>query len=178
MRPGIVHRLDKDTSGLILLAKNERMHRHLGTQFRDRKVHKTYLALVDGHPPTPSGRIEAPIGRNPKDRKQMAVVAAGEGRPAVSEYHTLEVFRQHTYLEVHPITGRTHQIRLHLRFVGCPVSGDRMYGRQKPSIPLARHFLHAASLRVRLPGEKNERTFTAPLPAELEEVLASLREES
>jgi 23S rRNA pseudouridine1911/1915/1917 synthase len=178
MRPGIVHRLDKDTSGLILLAKNERMHRHLGAQFRDRKVHKTYLALVDGHPPTPSGRIEAPIGRNPKDRKQMAVVLAGEGRPAVSEYHTLETFRQHTYLEVHPITGRTHQIRLHLRFVGCPVSGDRMYGHQKSSIPLARHFLHAASLRVRLLGEENERTFTAPLPAELEEVLAFLREES
>lgn len=177
IRPGIVHRLDKDTSGLILLAKNDRTHLHLAAQFRDRKVHKTYLALVDGSPPTPSGRVEAAIGRNPKDRKQMAVVASGQGRPAVSEYHTLETFRQHAFLEVHPITGRTHQIRLHLRFIGCPVSGDRMYGRQKASIPLERHFLHAAHLRLRLAREAEERTFSAPLPAELEEALLRLRAE-
>lgn len=175
MRPGIVHRLDKDTSGLILLAKNDHTHRYLTSQFRNRKVHKVYLALVDGAPPTPSGRIEAPIGRNPGDRKQMAVVSPGKGRSAVSEYHTMETFHQHTLLEVHPITGRTHQIRLHLRFIGCPIAGDRLYGRQKASIPLERHFLHAAHLTLRLPGEKTERTFDAPLPAELEEILAALR---
>jgi 23S rRNA pseudouridine1911/1915/1917 synthase len=174
-RPGVVHRLDKDTSGLILLAKNERSLRWLQDQFRLRKVHKTYLALVDGHPPTPAGRVEAAIGRDIHQRKQMAIVTISKGRSAISDYQTLETFAAHTLLELHPITGRTHQIRLHLAFVGCPVAGDTVYGRQHSTIPLERHFLHAACLTIRLQGETQERTFEAPLPRELEEVLEKLR---
>jgi len=176
-RPGVVHRLDKDTSGLILLAKNDNAHRWLQEQFRSRQVQKIYLALVDGHPPTPAGRIEAPIGRDTAQRKQMAVVPSEKGRQAVSEYHTLESFAHHALLEVHPITGRTHQIRLHLRFLGCPVAGDSVYGLRKPSLPLKRHFLHATRLTIRLPSEDTPRTFEAPLPEELNQVLLVLRSE-
>jgi len=177
LRPGVVHRLDKDTSGLILLAKNDRTHRWLQDQFRQRKVQKTYLALVDGKPPTPSGRIEAPIGRDARERRKMAVVTPRKGRQAVSEYNTLEAFTAHSLLEIHPITGRTHQIRLHLAFLGCPVAGDTVYGRRHSSIPLERHFLHAARLQLRLLEEKELRTFEAPLPAELAQVLERLRTE-
>lgn len=174
-RPGVVHRLDKNTSGLILLAKNDAMHRWLQDQFRLRKIQKVYLALVDGHPPTPSGRIEAPIGRSLKERKRMAVVTPEKGRSAVSEYHTLESFAAHTLLEVHPITGRTHQIRLHLAFLGCPVVGDTVYGRRHATLPLERHFLHALRITVRLPGAKHPSTFEAPLPPDLTKILGQLR---
>jgi 23S rRNA pseudouridine1911/1915/1917 synthase len=174
-RPGVVHRLDKETSGLILLARNERAHRWLQDQFRLRKVEKTYLALVDGKPPTPSGRVEAFIGRDPSHRKQMAIVSESRGREAVSEYKTLESFRQHTLLEFHPLTGRTHQIRLHCAFLGCPIVGDEIYGRKKPSLEISRHFLHAYRLKIVLPGENVSRFFEAPLPEELERVLAALR---
>jgi 23S rRNA pseudouridine1911/1915/1917 synthase len=177
LRPGVVHRLDKDTSGLILLAKNDRTHRWLQDQFRQRKVEKTYLALVDGKPPTPSGRIEASIGRDARERRKMAVVTPRKGRQAVSEYKTLEAFSAHTLLEIHPITGRTHQIRLHLAFLGCPVAGDTVYGKRHSSIPLERHFLHAARLRLRLRDERESRTFEAALPAELTRVLERLRTE-
>lgn len=175
-RPGIVHRLDKDTSGLIIVAKNDHAHRWLQDQFRLRKVKKTYLALVDGLPPTPSGRIEAPIGRDPSHRKQMAVTTPQRGREAVTEYFTREQFPKHTLIEAHPFTGRTHQIRLHLAFVGCPIVGDVIYGTRKSSIELDRHFLHAAQLIIQLPGEKQPRTFDAPLPPELEKVLQDLRQ--
>jgi 23S rRNA pseudouridine1911/1915/1917 synthase len=175
LRPGVVHRLDRDTSGVILLAKNDRSHRWLQEQFRLRQVHKNYLALVDGHPPTPAGRIEAAIGRDPRMRKKMAVVPPAKGRTAVTEYRTLEKFPEHTYLDVSPVTGRTHQIRLHLAFLGCPVTGDTVYGRKHPSLRINRHFLHAERLIIQLRGEKSERCFIAPLPSELEEVLNSLR---
>ena len=174
-RPGVVHRLDKETSGLILLAKNERTHRWLQDQFRLRKVEKTYLALVDGKPPTPSGRVEAPVGRDPKNRKRMAIVPLSKGREAISEYKTLESFKNHTLLEFHPLTGRTHQIRLHCGFLKCPIVGDEIYGRKNPSLSLHRHFLHALRLQIVLPGEKEPHTFEAPLPAELEQVLQQLR---
>jgi len=174
-RPGIVHRLDKETSGLILLAKNDRAHRWLQDQFRLRKVEKTYLALVDGAPPTPSGRVEAPVGRDPSHRKKMAIMSPGKGREAVSEYMTLETFQEHTLLEFHPHTGRTHQIRLHCMFLGCPIVGDKVYGHRKQSIDIDRHFLHAARLKVVLPGEKESRTFEAPLPDDLQAILDSLR---
>jgi 23S rRNA pseudouridine1911/1915/1917 synthase len=177
LRPGVVHRLDRDTSGIILLAKNDQAHRFLQDQFRLRKTVKRYIALVDGSPPTPSGRIEAPIGRDVVHRKLMTVTSASKGREAVSEYYTLEIFREHTLLEVHPLTGRTHQIRLHLKFIGCPVAGDRVYGNKHSTIPGNRHFLHAAQLTILLPGEANPRTFEAALPVELEEVLETLRAE-
>ena len=174
-RPGVVHRLDKDTSGLILLAKNDQEHRWLQGQFRLRKTNKTYLALVDGNPPTPSGRIEAPVGRDSVHRKLMTVTSLAKGREAVSEYRTLEVFKDHTLLEVHPVTGRTHQIRIHLKFIGCPIAGDSVYGHTHATIPVHRHFLHAARLTILLPGEVKPRTFEAPLPIELEQVLVLLR---
>jgi 23S rRNA pseudouridine1911/1915/1917 synthase len=176
-RPGVVHRLDKETSGLILLAKNERAHRWLQDQFRLRKVEKTYLALVDGKPPTPSGRVEAHIGRDPSHRKRMAVVPESRGREAISEYKTIESFRAHTLLQFHPLTGRTHQIRLHCAFLGCPIVGDEVYGKKKFSVEIQRHFLHAYRLKIALPGEKEARLFEAPLPEELERVLVSLRNE-
>jgi 23S rRNA pseudouridine1911/1915/1917 synthase len=170
-RPGVVHRLDKNTSGLILLAKNDLTHRWLQDQFRARKIQKTYLALVDGHPPTPMGRIEAPIGRDNRARNKMAVVTPEKGRQAVSEYRTLASYPAHTLLEVHPITGRTHQIRLHLAFLGCPVAGDTIYGKRQSSLPLERHFLHAARLVVQLRGESAPRTFEAPLPPDLKNII-------
>lgn len=174
-RPGIVHRLDKDTSGIILVAKNDRAHRWLQEQFKQRQVKKTYLALVDGHPPTPQGRIEAPIARDPAHRKRMAVVPPGRGREAVTEYRVVEHFCDHDLIEAAPLTGRTHQIRLHLAFLGCPIAGDTVYGRRKPSLPLQRHFLHASSITIRLPGEKLPRTFATVLPRDLELILESLR---
>ena len=175
IRPGVVHRLDKDTSGLILIAKNDHAHQYLQEQFKARKVHKAYLALVDGHPPTPSGRIDAPIGRDASHRKQMAVVNPSKGRPAVTEYHSREVFAEHELIEAHPITGRTHQIRLHLAFIGCPVAGDTVYGKRHASLGLTRTFLHAWRLQIRLPGAKSISNFEAPLPEELECVLQALR---
>ena len=174
-RPGIVHRLDKETSGLIIIAKNEQAHRWLQDQFRTRKVEKTYLALVDGKPPTPSGRVEAPIGRNTTHRKLMSVVPLEKGREAVSEYRTMESFPAHTLLEVHPLTGRTHQIRVHMAFLGCPVVGDKVYGKKKPTLALDRHFLHAYKLKIALPGEKQPRLFEAGLPGELERILEEVR---
>ncbi len=172
-RPGVVHRLDKDTSGVIVLAKNDRAHQFLQAQFQERAVKKVYLALVDGRPPTPVGRVEAAIGRDTTHRQRMRVVPEGKGRPAVSEYKTLKRFPAHTLLEVHPRTGRTHQIRVHMAFLGCPVAGDTVYGRRKPSLPLERHFLHALRLTITLPGESAPRTFEAPLPEELQAILQS-----
>lgn len=176
-RPGVVHRLDKNTSGLILLAKNDFAHCWLQDQFRSRQVEKTYLALVDGTPPTPRGRIEAAIGRDTRQRQTMTVLPSGKGRAATTEYHTRQSFPHHTLLEVHPITGRTHQIRVHLAFLGCPVVGDTVYGRRRPSLPIDRHFLHASRLVIRLPGQTEPQTFEAPLPEELVGILERLEAE-
>lgn len=175
LRPGVVHRLDKDTSGLIMIAKNEKAHRWLQEQFKSRKVEKVYIALVDGKPPTPTGRIEAAIARDPSHRKKMAVVSDMKGRASTTEYRTLESFREHTLLEAHPETGRTHQIRLHLAFLKCPITGDTVYGRSHPSVDIKRHFLHAARLKINLPGEKTASLFEAPLPPELLAILDYLR---
>ena len=175
LRPGVVHRLDKDTSGLILLAKNDHAHHWLQEQFRMREVQKNYLALVDGHPPTPTGRIDAAIGRSSKNRSQMAVVPSDQGRQAVTEYKLVEKFSHHSLIEAHPLTGRTHQIRLHLAFIGCPVVGDRLYGRRKSSQPLNRHFLHACRLVIRLPDEETQKIFEAPLPQDLSQILEKIR---
>lgn len=174
-RPGLVHRLDKETSGLIVLAKNEQAHNWLQDQFRLRTVEKTYLALVDGKPPTPAGRVEAHIGRDPNHRKKMAIVSEKKGREAVSEYKTLESFKNHTLLEFHPLTGRTHQIRLHCQFLGCPIVGDSVYGKKSITVDIKRHFLHAYQLKIILPNEKTPRTFEAELPDELKTALEEVR---
>jgi 23S rRNA pseudouridine1911/1915/1917 synthase len=174
-RPGIVHRLDKDTSGIILVAKNDRALRWLQDEFRSRRVDKTYLALVDGAPPAGKGRVDAPIGRDPRNRKRMSIVQASVGREATSIYRIIEAFQDHTLLEVHPLTGRTHQIRLHCAFLKCPVAGDAVYGRKRPTLDIGRQFLHAAGLLVRLPGENMASEFKAPLPPNLVLVLDQLR---
>ena len=174
-RPGIVHRLDKETSGLIVVAKNDRAHRELQRQFKSREVEKVYIALLDGAPPTERGRIETPIGRDPRERKRMAVVKSEQGRASVTEYKVIERFPAHTLIEAYPRTGRTHQIRVHCAFLGCPVAGDTIYGRRHSTISVARHFLHAARLTLSLPSGGVRRAFDAPLPSELTAILHSLR---
>lgn len=178
IRPGLVHRLDKDTSGLIVLAKNELTQRFLQDQFQKRDVEKTYIALVDGHPKSAKGHVDAPIGRDPRERKRMAVVSAAKGRHATTDYRVTESYEKHSLLEVNPHTGRTHQIRVHMSFIGCPITGDRVYGKRTPSLPLSRHFLHAFQLKLQIPGEATARLFEAPLPTELAETLRMLRSSS
>jgi 23S rRNA pseudouridine1911/1915/1917 synthase len=178
-RPGIVHRLDKDTSGLIVVAKNDTTHRLLQAQFKQRTVEKRYLALVCGAPPSPTGRVEAAIGRDRKHRKRMAVFPSdsGKGRAATSTYRTMQSFRGYTLVEVRPLTGRTHQVRVHMAFLGCPLAGDALYGGRRSGRALAglgRQFLHAAGLKLALPGGA-VREFGSPLPADLERAIAQLR---
>lgn len=172
-RAGIVHRLDKETSGLIVVAKDPQTHAALQRLFKRRLVRKTYVALVDGQVQPREGIIEVPIGRDPKVRLRMTV--SRTGRPAVTQYRVVEVFPQHTLLEVRPHTGRTHQIRVHLAWLGYPVVGDRVYGRRRPSIPLDRHFLHAVDLAFVHPVTGQKLALTAPLPPELIAVLNELR---
>ena len=174
-RPGLVHRLDQNTSGVIMLAKNDRAHQFLQDQFQARTVNKQYLALVDGRPPTPQGRVEVAIGRDSKYRQRMAPALDRDGKEAISEYFTQEVFPEHTLIKVSILTGRTHQIRVHMAFLGCPVVGDTIYGRKKPSIKIQRQFLHAFRLSILIPGEKTKKTFEAPLASELVEILDLLR---
>jgi 23S rRNA pseudouridine1911/1915/1917 synthase len=173
-RPGIVHRLDKETSGLILVAKNDRAHAYLQAQFKARQVEKTYLALVSGHLHPPRGRIEAPIGRDPRHRRRMAVVSPGQGRAAITDYEVRDYYANTTLVAVYPRTGRTHQIRVHLAALGHPVVGDRVYGPARDPWRLGRHFLHAHRLRLRRPGDGAWLDLVSPLPAELEAVLARL----
>jgi len=170
LRPGIVHRLDKDTSGLLVVAKTPRAHRHLVEELKARRVHKVYLALVHGVPKAEEGVVVAPIGRHPKDRKRMAVVEGG--REAETRYRVREAFPHCALLEVEPVTGRTHQIRVHMAHVGHPVVGDPVYGRRSPLV--GRQFLHAHRLGLFLPdGRWME--FVSPLPGDLEEALAAVR---
>src|SRR5215213_2787901 len=172
-RPGIVHRLDKDTSGLIVAAKTDRGRTALVAQWESRSIEKTYLALVLGSVEEEEATIDAPIGRDPKNRQRMAVVRTG--RPAVTHFRVVERFRTSTLLEVSIETGRTHQIRVHLAFIGHPVVGDRLYGRVRPTDPhLERQFLHASALAFRLP-DGGELRVEAPLPRDLQAVLEELR---
>jgi 23S rRNA pseudouridine1911/1915/1917 synthase len=158
-REGLVHRLDKDTSGLIIFAKNEATLKLLQQQFKSREIEKTYLALADGAPPSDKGRVEAPIGRDPEHRQRFGIQDGG--RQAITEFRTRERFKHHTLLEVHPITGRTHQ-RIHLKFLDCPVVGDKVYGMRNPSLDVKRQMLHA--WKMKLPGHEE---FEAPIPEDL-----------
>jgi 23S rRNA pseudouridine1911/1915/1917 synthase len=170
-RPGIVHRLDRDTSGLMVVARTPRAHRHLVQQMKERQVRKLYLALVHGVPQPERGVVEAPIGRHPRDRKRMAVVEGG--REAITRYRLLEAIGDCALLEVEPVTGRTHQIRVHMAAIGHPVVGDPVYGRR--SALVSRQFLHAHRLSFVLPGRERTVEFESPLPADLREALAALR---
>ena len=172
-RAGIVHRLDKDTSGLIVAAKTDRGRGSLVSQWADKSVEKTYLALVAGVVDDREATIEAPIGRDPKNRQRMAVVRSG--RPAVTHFRVLERFEDVTLLEVQIETGRTHQIRVHCAFIGRPVVGDALDGRARASEPrLVRQFLHASALSLDLPDGRRER-WTSPLPGDLQRALEELR---
>ena len=170
MRPGIVHRLDKDTSGLIVIAKDDLAREYLAAQFKSRTVTKGYLVLVRGRLSPEQGIIEAPIGRDPHHRRRMAVVESG--KQATTQYQVREYFDEHTVVEVSPITGRTHQIRIHLSAIGYPVVGDPTYGVE--SAHLHRQFVHAYRLGFRLPSTKQYQEFVCPLPADLEQALRYL----
>ena len=169
-RPGIVHRLDMDTSGLMVAAKNRRAHRHVSGQIKDRSVLKGYTALAKGNIDPPEGVIKARIGRDNRNRKRMAVVELG--REAETSYRAVESAPGYTLLEVIPKTGRTHQIRVHLSALGYPIVGDALYGGKDPR--LERQFLHAHLLGIRLPGTGEYMEFTSPLPADLKAFLSQL----
>jgi 23S rRNA pseudouridine1911/1915/1917 synthase len=172
-RPGIVHRLDKDTSGLIVVARTPLGQRLLLEQWADGSVQKGYKALVHGIVEPNEATIDAPIGRDPVDRQRMAVVASG--KPAITHFTVEERFDSATYLDLEIETGRTHQIRVHLAFIGHPVVADRLYARGGfPTLGLSRQFLHAWRLGLRLEDGRRE-TFESPLPAELQQTLSELR---
>ena len=183
VRPGIVHRLDRDTSGLLVVAKTEAALEHLSDQFRDRTVFKSYAALVHGRVSTESGRIDQPLARDPSNRTRMAVVRGG--RSALSQYRVRQRFDRFTLLDVELKTGRTHQIRVHLAWLKHPVVGDETYGAGRDNTiqdaqvrarvrNLGRHFLHAEKLAFTHPQTNKRVEFTSPLPAELSELLTVL----
>jgi 23S rRNA pseudouridine1911/1915/1917 synthase len=176
MRPGIVHRLDRDTSGLLMVARDDRAQASLMGQLKDRSVHKTYLGLVHGAVTAGSGRIEAPIGRDPRHRTRQAVVP--DGKPAVTGYKVRERWREWSLLELDLVTGRTHQIRVHLAAIGHPLAGDPLYGtgtsRRGPE-GLKRLFLHSWRIELISPADGHVIKAEAPLPSELESVLEVLR---
>lgn len=189
-RPGIVHRLDKDTSGVMVVAKHERALAALQTQFKARSVRKEYVALVEGQLVPAQGQIDAPIGRHPTDRKRQAILLPGapgstRSRQALTEYRVDAIFTvpvrddqgsgHFSLVRAHPVTGRTHQIRVHLAWRGHPIVGDPIYGLRRQRLIVPRLFLHAARLTFHLPGSGEQRTFDAPLPADLQEVLDRLQ---
>lgn len=171
LRPGIVHRLDKDTSGLILVAKNRAAQANLSGQFKNRTVKKTYITLVKGRLTPEKGAIEADIGRDPRQRQRMAVVA--DGRNARTEYRVIRYYGNNTLLEIKPETGRTHQIRVHLAAIGYPVLGDATYG--VTSKYLNRQFLHAGKIGFNLPSTGEWVELESPLPEDLEKALEEIR---
>lgn len=176
-RHGIVHRLDKDTSGVMVIAKTSAALHNLMAQFQARTVDKTYLAMLERTPATQQGRIEAPIGRDPKQRKRMS--AQRDGKEAITEFTVLDdTFRDGaTLVEFKLLTGRTHQIRVHAAFIGCPVIGDKVYGfRRQRFGKMKRNFLHASKLTFQHPTTDETLTFSAPLPPALEQIMKKLRE--
>jgi 23S rRNA pseudouridine1911/1915/1917 synthase len=172
LRPGIVHRLDKDTSGVIIAAYDDEAHEFLSRQFKSREVRKTYIAIVCGVPKEKTGRIETFIARDPKDRKKFAVAAVGKA--ALTFYKVIKTFGNYALVLLRPRTGRTHQLRVHMKFLGCPILGDPIYGHGAASgsgdknYPNAALMLHAKSLEITLPGETQPRVFSAPVPERFE----------
>jgi len=176
-RVGLVHRLDKDTSGVMVVAKNSTSLSHLAKQFEDKKVEKVYVALVFGRITNPEGSIEAPVGRKITDRRKMAVTSI-RSRQAITRFRVREILGDFTLLDVSPKTGRTHQIRVHLAHIGHPVVGDVEYGRPAPkNWAVSRQLLHAYKLGFVHPAKKEWVEFTAPLPQELKKAIANLRKD-
>lgn len=171
-RAGIVHRLDKDVSGVMVVALTNDAHRHLVSQFQARTIEKHYIALVEKHPPNEKGRIDAPIGRDPRHRKQMAVLR--DGKESVTEFFVRNFFGERALLDVFPHTGRTHQIRVHLAFINCPIVGDNIYGYRKQRIKMNRIFLHAFRIAFDHPLTDERVTHEANLPSSLQNILDKL----
>ncbi|MBN2072861.1 MAG: RluA family pseudouridine synthase [Actinobacteria bacterium] len=181
-RAGIVHRLDRDTSGLLITAKNDRVHHKLSQLFSGRKIKKTYSALATGNFPEEQGRIELPLGRSRMDRRKMAV-SVDRGREAVTWFEVVEKFKGATLLDVHPQTGRTHQIRVHLSYIGHPVVGDEVYGNKESQkiaevAGLERQFLHARKIEFIHPVTGKNMVLEDDLPQDLKLALDNLRKES
>jgi 23S rRNA pseudouridine1911/1915/1917 synthase len=176
LRPGIVHRLDKDTSGLLVIAKTQRAYDSLTRQLAARTVKRRYVAIVHGRVSRASGVVDAPLGRDPRHRQRMAIRPAGQGKRAVTRWRVVERFPHHTSLDVSLETGRTHQIRVHVASLGHPVVGDRVYGgKARPPIGFEGLALHAAALSFLHPGTQAVREFTASPPMRIEELLCHLR---
>ena len=173
IRPGIVHRLDKDTSGLIVSAKNDFAHLDLSRQIKDHQVTKKYLALVHGNMKDDSGIIDAPIGRSLKNRKKMAVTE-GKSREAITQFQVLKRFSGYTLVEAVLRTGRTHQLRVHLAFIGYPIVGDQLYGQRKQGLNINRQALHSHILGFVHPSSKKYMEFSAPLPQDMQELIDCL----
>lgn len=165
-RPGIVHRLDKETSGCIVVARNDETHRSLSEQFSGRTTDKFYLAIVQGKPSPPSGRIETQIGRNPQDRQKMTVLTGDAGKHAVTDYKLLHTLGSSSLVECHLHTGRTHQIRVHMKHLGHPLLGDATYGRPSRQQDVPRVMLHAWKLGFTHPVTSQRMNFVAPIPKE------------
>ena len=173
-RPGIVHRLDKDTSGVIIAAWDDDALAFLAAQFKERSTRKTYLALTKGVPPQKSGTVSTRLTRDPRDRKRF-ICSDTKGKQALSWYKVLETYGDHALVALRPKTGRTHQLRVHLRHLGCPVLGDPIYGHKDSMFPEAALMLHAYLLTIELPDGLGLKTFKAPVPARFREVLVRLR---
>ncbi len=173
LRPGIVHRIDKMTSGLIVIAKNDMAHRALAEQMKTHEAHRTYYALVEGNIKEDTGTVDAPIFRHPTDRKKMAIVKGG--REAITHYEVVERFGDFTLIRAKLETGRTHQIRVHMASIKHPVAGDTVYGSQKPKLGLDGQALHAYELTITHPRTGEKMTFNAPMPEYFKQALEKLR---
>lgn len=175
LRPGIVHRIDKDTTGVLIVCKNDRAHNRVAEQLKEHSITRRYRAVVCGNPKTDEGTVDAPIGRHPVDRKRMAVVSKG-GKRAVTHYRVLERFGKYTYVECELETGRTHQIRVHMASIGHPLLGDEVYGRGKTSFGLQGQVLHAMVLGIVHPSTGEYLEVEAPLPGYFVELLERMRD--
>ena len=173
LRPGIVHRLDKDTSGVMVAAKNDMAHHYLARQIRDKDARREYRAIVHGNIVPRAGVITGDIGRHPTDRKKMAIVREN-GKPATTHFEVLERFGSYTYVSCRLETGRTHQIRVHMTSIGHPLVGDPKYTAKKNPFAIVGQALHSLTLSLTHPRTGTEMTFTAPLPADMEEILHTL----
>ena len=173
LRPGIVHRIDRDTSGLLVAAKNDFAHLSLSAQLQDHSLCRTYEAVVVGNVREDRGTVDAPIGRHPTDRKKMAVTDKNS-RPAVTHYEVLRRYRGYTYIRCFLETGRTHQIRVHMAYLGHPLYGDTVYGAKKPAPDMTGQCLHAAALDLTHPRTGERMHFTCPLPEEFTRLLQKL----
>lgn len=175
IRPGIVHRIDKDTSGLLVVAKNDKAHLSLSKQIAEKTCKRTYIALLEGNLKTDKGRVTTYIGRSPSDRVKMAVVPPEKGKLAITDYEVIERFKDYTLCRFDLLTGRTHQIRVHAKYLGHPVVGDKVYGVKKQKFNLKGQLLHAYKIVFVHPTTGEEMSFSAPIPQYFNEILDKLK---